>query len=111
MLKFEYLLVYINMFLQKINIFTYKEEYELDYLKNQIKELYNKNNYLENNINQLKQKLKESNTLNQKLNYFLEITSEKLDSSINKINEQKKIIDKLNNKIIKLKIILNKSIT
>ena len=70
MLKFEYLLVYIHTFLQKINIFTYNEEDELDYFKNHIKELNNKNNYLENNINQLKQKIERIKYKKSKIKLF-----------------------------------------
>lgn len=80
---------------------------EINNLKEQIKELTNEKKNLKNNIYQLKQTLKDSNMSKNKLNNYLEITSDKLDISINKNNEQKFIIDNLNYKIGDLKKKIN----
>ena len=55
----------------------------------------------------IKKNIKELNNEKNKLNYFLEIISDKLDISINKNNEQKIIIDNLNYKIENLKNKIN----
>ena len=55
----------------------------------------------------LKKKIIELNNENNKLNYYLEITSDKLDIFIYDNNEQKKIINNLNYKIKDLKNKIN----
>lgn len=72
---------------------------EINNLKEEIKELTNEKKNFKNNIYKLKQTLKYYNLSKNKLDYYLEFTSDKLDDSLKKNNEQKKIIDNLNKKI------------